>query len=47
MQACKFQIDALPDILASYPHLTEEDLQAALKFAAETVSSADFIPLAK
>ena len=39
--------DAPTDILASYPHLTEEDLQAALKFAAEAVSSADFIPLAK
>ena len=27
--------DTATDILASYPHLTEEDLQAALKFAAE------------
>ena len=39
--------DAPADILASYPHLTEEDLQAALRFAAEAVSSDDFIPLAK
>ncbi len=39
--------DAPTDLLASYPHLTEEDFQAALKFAAEAVSSTDFIPLAK
>ncbi len=39
--------DTPADLLAAYPHLTEADLQAALKFAAEAVSSADFIPLAK
>ena len=39
--------DTPTDLLASYPHLTEETIQAALKFAAEAVSSADFIPLAK
>lgn len=39
--------DTPTDVLASYPHLTEEDLQATLRFTAEAVSSADFIPLAK
>ena len=37
--------DSIDDLLAAYPHLTQEDIQAALKFAAEAVSSADFIPL--
>ena len=27
--------DTPPDIISSYPRLTEEDIQAALKFAAE------------
>lgn len=38
--------DSVDDLLAAYPHLTEEDICAALKFAAEAVNSADFIPLA-
>lgn len=38
--------DSVDDILAAYPQLTAEDIQAALKFAAEAVNSADFIPLA-
>ena len=33
--------DAPTDLLAAYPHLTEADLQAALKSAAEAVSSAE------
>lgn len=39
--------DSVDDLLAAYPHLTVEDIQAALKFAAEAVSSTDFIPLAR
>ena len=31
--------DAPTHLLASYPHLTEEDLQAALKFAVQGVAS--------
>lgn len=38
--------DSINDLLAAYPHLTAEDIQAALKFAAEAVNSADFVPLA-
>ena len=38
--------DSIDDLLAAYPQLTTEDIQAALKFAAEAVNSADFIPLA-
>ena len=37
--------DSINDLLAAYPHLTEEDVHAALKFAAEAVSNTDFIPL--
>jgi uncharacterized protein (DUF433 family) len=37
--------DSIDDLLAAYPHLTEEDVHAALKFAAEAVSNTDFIPL--
>jgi len=37
--------DSVADLLAAYPQLTKEDIHAALKFAAEAVSSADFIPL--
>lgn len=39
--------DSVEDLLAAYPHLTAEDIHAALKFAAEAVNSADFIPLAR
>jgi len=38
--------DSVDDLLAAYPQLTKEDIHAALKFAAEAVNSADFIPLA-
>jgi len=38
--------DSISDLLTAYPHLTEEDIHAALKFAAEAVNHADFIPLA-
>ena len=37
--------DSVNDLLAAYPHLTEEDIHAALKFAAEAVNNTDFIPL--
>ena len=37
--------DSISDLLAAYPHLVAEDVQAALKFAAEAVNYADFIPL--
>ncbi len=30
--------ETINDLLASYPHLTAEDIQAALKFAAEAVN---------
>jgi uncharacterized protein (DUF433 family) len=39
--------DSITDLLAAYPHLTEEDVHAALRFAAEAVSHADFIPLVR
>lgn len=39
--------DTVTDLLAAYPHLTKEDIRAALKFAAEAVNHADFIPLAR
>jgi uncharacterized protein (DUF433 family) len=31
--------------LEAWPQLTSEDINAALKFAAEAVNNADFIPL--
>lgn len=31
--------DSIADLLGAYPQLTEEDIHAALKFAAEAVSS--------
>jgi uncharacterized protein (DUF433 family) len=37
--------DSIGDLLAAYPHLTEADVHAALKFAAEAVNLADFISL--
>jgi uncharacterized protein (DUF433 family) len=37
--------DSINDLLAAYPHLTEQDIHAVLKFAAEAVSNTDFIPL--
>jgi uncharacterized protein (DUF433 family) len=37
--------ESVSDLLAAYPHLTEADIHAALRFAAEAVNHADFIPL--
>ena len=37
--------DSIPEVLAAYPHLTAEDVQAALRFAAEAVARADFLPM--
>jgi uncharacterized protein (DUF433 family) len=37
--------DSVCDGLAAYPYLTEADIHAALRFAAESVNHADFIPL--
>jgi uncharacterized protein (DUF433 family) len=39
--------DSIDDLLTADPHLAVEDIQAALRFAAEVVSSTDFIPLAR
>ena len=39
--------DSFDEILASYPQLTREDIQAALFFAAEAVNHFDLIPIAK
>lgn len=32
-------------LLESYPHITREDIQAALSFAAERLHEEDYIPL--
>jgi uncharacterized protein (DUF433 family) len=37
--------DTPEKLLAAYPQLTVDDIRAALKFAAEAVNNADFIPL--
>ena len=37
--------ETVAGLLAAYPQLSEEDIRAALKFAAEAVSQADFVPL--
>jgi uncharacterized protein (DUF433 family) len=36
--------DTFEQILDAYPQLTGDDIKAALKFAAEAVNNADFIP---
>jgi len=36
--------DTVDDILASYPRLTREDVQAALRYAAEAVNRFDLVP---
>jgi uncharacterized protein (DUF433 family) len=36
--------DTWEQILEAWPQLTSEDVRAALKFAAEAVNNADFIP---
>jgi uncharacterized protein (DUF433 family) len=37
--------DTAEQIIHAWPQLTGDDVKAALKFAAEAVSNADFIPL--
>jgi len=37
--------DSFDDILESYPQLTREDIQAALRFAAEAVNRFDLVPI--
>jgi uncharacterized protein (DUF433 family) len=37
--------DSIAEVLRAYPQLAEEDVRAALHFAAEAVSRADFVPL--
>ena len=37
--------DTSDQILDAWPQLTGEDVKAALKFAAEAVNNADFVPL--
>lgn len=37
--------DTQEQILHAYPQLTGDDIKAALKFAAEAINNADFIPL--
>jgi uncharacterized protein (DUF433 family) len=37
--------DTFQQLIEAYPRLTADDIKAALKFAAEAVSNADFIPL--
>lgn len=39
--------DSFEQILKSYPQLKLEDIQAALRFAAEAVNRFDFVPLTK
>jgi uncharacterized protein (DUF433 family) len=36
--------DTFEQLIEAYPQLTADDIKAALKFAAEAVSNADFIP---
>lgn len=38
--------DSVEQILASYPQLAREDVQAALRFAAEAVNRFDLLPFA-
>lgn len=38
--------DTFEQILASYPALAREDIQAALRYAAEAVNRFDWVPLA-
>jgi uncharacterized protein (DUF433 family) len=38
--------DTFEQITDAWPQLTPEDIKAALRFAAEAVSNADFIPMA-
>ena len=37
--------DTFDQVIDAYPQLTADDIRAALKFAAEAVSTSDFVPL--
>ena len=37
--------DTTQEIVKDWPQLTGDDIKAALKFAAEAVNNADFVPL--
>ena len=37
--------DTFEQLMEAWPQLTADDIKAALKFGAEVVSNADFIPL--
>ncbi len=37
--------DTFEQLIEAYPQLTGDDIKAALKFVAEAVNNADFIPL--
>jgi uncharacterized protein (DUF433 family) len=37
--------DTFDQVICAYPQLTDADIRAALKFAAEEVSTSDFVPL--
>ena len=37
--------DTFEQLIEAWPQLTADDIKAALKFAAEAVSNADFMPL--
>ncbi|MBI4719384.1 MAG: DUF433 domain-containing protein [Planctomycetes bacterium] len=37
--------DSVDQLLSDYPQLVREDIQAALRFAAEAVNRFDFVPL--
>ena len=39
--------DTAAEVIAAWPQLAEDDVKAALKFAAEAVNNADFIPLVR
>ena len=39
--------DTFEQVLASYPQLTREDIQAALHYAAEAVNRFDFVSIRK
>jgi uncharacterized protein (DUF433 family) len=38
-------VDTAEQLLDAYPQITADDIKAALKFAAEAVNNADFVPL--
>lgn len=37
--------DTFERVIDAYPQITAEDIRAALKFAAEAVSTSEFVPL--